>query len=363
MSLLDRRILSVFDIGTLLVLALLLATGVVLVSSAGSDGEPELARKQAIIAVIGWLAALVVAMIDYRRLTEHAYLFWGLGVAGLVFVLLFGPDVGNARSWIHVGGWSLQPSEFAKVGTILALARLFSEREPRPFGLRGLLLPVTLMGIPFLLTAMQPDLGTALTFIPILIGIAWVAGLSRRTIGGLAATAAAAAPVAFFFLKDYQRSRLTTFLNPDTDPLGAGYQIMQSKIAVGSGGLMGKGLFSGTQSQLDFLPEKQNDFIVGLLGEELGFVGVAAVLSLFLLLMLRTTQAARLARERIGAYVAVGVVSLIGFHLAVNVGMVIGFAPITGIPLPLLSSGGSSALSTCLAVGLVVSIRSRRFLV
>jgi rod shape determining protein RodA len=138
---------------------------------------------------------------------------------------------------------------------------------------------------------------------------------------------------------------------------------MQSKIAVGSGGLTGKGLFSGTQSQLDFLPEKQNDFVVGLLGEELGFIGVAVVLALFLLLMLRITQAARLSRDRIGAYTAVGVVSLVAFHLAINVGMVIGFAPITGIPLPLLSSGGSSALATCLAVGVVVSVRSRRFLV
>ena len=303
-----------------------------------------------------------MAAIDYRKLADRAYLFWGLMMLVLVGLLAFAPETAGARSWIDFGPVGVQPSEFAKVVVILALAHHFAERNPQTFGARGLAAPATLAVVPFLLTAMQPDLGTASTFLPIFAGIAWVAGIRYATAARLTAAGVMMMPLGYFLLHDYQRARLLTFVNPDADPLGAGYQIVQSKIAVGSGGLTGMGLFSGSQSQLQFLPAQHTDLVFAVLGEELGFLGVVAALSLYLLLLLRVLQTARLARDRVGTYIATGVAALLVYHLVVNVGMVIGFAPIMGIPLLLLSYGGSSAMATGLAIGLVMSVRTRRFL-
>lgn len=359
----DRRAVRVFDYGTLLLLALLLAIGVLAVASASAGHGLDLAKRQAMFIAVGLAVALVVAAIDYRHFTGNAYVFWSLAVLLLVAVLLFGPRISGARSWLRIGSFGLQPSEFAKIAVLLMLARLYSDREPRPFGLREVLVPALLVAVPVVLTALQPDQGTAATFLPLLAAITWAAGIKLSTIGWVAGLGALASPFWYLSLHDYQRTRLTSFLNPEADPLGSGYQLMQSKIAVGSGGLTGKGLFSGTQSQLDFLPERENDFIMALLGEELGFLGVALVVVLYAWLIVRLIRGAYIARDRAGAYLCVGVAALLAFHLAVNVGMVIGYVPITGIPLPLISYGGSSVLSTCVAVGLAVSVRSRRFLV
>lgn len=359
---LDRRSLRAFDYLSLVALVLLLALGVVLVASAVNGVTAGLHRRQALWAGLAVFAALATATLDYRRLADRAYLLWALLVLVLAGLLALGPETAGARSWIRLGPLSVQPSELAKVVVILAVARAFAEQEARPFGARGLLLPGTLVLVPFALTALQPDLGTASTFLPILVGVAWVAGLRPKALLGLGLAGLAIAPVGYFMLQDYQRTRILTFLDPEADPLGAGYQIVQSKIAVGSGGLFGKGLFSGSQSQLQFLPAQHTDLIFAVLGEELGFVGVAAALTLYALLLVRILQTARGARDRLGAYVAGGVASVLAYHLLINVGMVIGLAPITGIPLPLLSYGGSSALATGLAVGLALSIHGRRFL-
>jgi rod shape determining protein RodA len=359
MILLDRRAFRAFDYVLLTTVALLYALGVVLVASAGGPGY---FRRQLVFALAAILLAVVVSTIDYRRLRDRAYLLWGLVVLSLGGLLLFGAERAGAKSWFDVGPVGIQPSELAKVVVILAIARYLAEGDPRPFGMRGLYMPGILAFIPFVLTALQPDLGTASTFIPIVLGIAWVAGLRVGTAVRLSLFGAALAPLGYFMLEDYQRARLFTFINPDADPLGAGYQIVQSKIAVGSGGLVGKGLFSGSQSQLEFLPAQHTDLIFAVLGEEAGFLGVTAALGLYLLLLLRILQIGRQARDRLGAFICAGVASLLLYHLMVNVGMVIGFAPITGIPLPLLSYGGSSALTTGLAIGLVLSVRTRRFL-
>lgn len=360
----ERRGLRTFDLATLLNVALLLALGIALVASASSGGgQSGLFTRQLIWSLAGLLVASALGIVEYRNFTDRAYLLWGVTVGVLVLTLMLAPERAGTHSWIALGSFTIQPAEFAKVAVILALARYFSEREPRPFGLRGLLSPALIVAVPFLLTLLQPDLGTAATLIPVLLGMAWVAGLELRTLGWLGGIAAACAPLGYLSLHDYQRARLLTFLSPEDDPLGAGYQIMQSKIAVGSGGLTGKGLFSGTQSQLAFLPEQHNDFIVAVLGEELGFLGILVALGLYTLLLLRILQTARMSRDRTGTYLATGVASLLAFHLAINVGMVIGFAPITGIPLPLLSYGGSSVLATCGAIGLALAVRSRRFLV
>jgi rod shape determining protein RodA len=359
MILLDRRSFRAFDYVLLGTIALLYALGVVLVASAGG---PTYFRKQLVFAAVAILLVVAVSAFDYRRLRDRAYLLWGLVVLSLIGLLLFGAERAGARSWIDAGPIGIQPSELAKIVVILAIARYFAEGDPRPFGLRGLYVPGLLAFIPFVLTALQPDLGTASTFIPIVAGIAWVAGLRIATAVRFTLFGAALAPLGYFLLEDYQRRRLFTFINPDADPLGAGYQIVQSKIAVGSGGLVGKGLFSGSQSQLQFLPAQHTDLIVAVLGEELGFLGVSAALGLYLLVLLRILQIGRQSRDRLGSFICAGVAALLLYHLAVNVGMVIGFAPITGIPLPMLSYGGSSALTTGIAFGLVLSVRTRRFL-
>lgn len=359
MILLDRRSFRAFDYVLLGTIALLYALGVALVASAGG---PAYFRKQLVFAAVAILLAVAVSAFDYRRLRDRAYLLWGLVVLSLIGLLLFGAERAGARSWIDAGPIGIQPSELAKIVVILAIARYFAEGDPRPFGLRGLYVPGLLAFIPFVLTALQPDLGTASTFIPIVAGIAWVAGLRIATAVRFTLFGAALAPLGYFLLEDYQRRRLFTFINPDADPLGAGYQIVQSKIAVGSGGLVGKGLFSGSQSQLQFLPAQHTDLIVAVLGEELGFLGVTAALCLYLLVLLRILQIGRQSRDRLGSFICAGVAALLLYHLAVNVGMVIGFAPITGIPLPMLSYGGSSALTTGIAFGLVLSVRTRRFL-
>ena len=359
MILFDRRSLRAFDYLLILDLALLMGFGVLLIASASSDGEY---RKQLVWATVAIVLAFAVAQLDYRKIADRAYELWAMTMIFLVGMLMFAPLTANARSWVRIGGVGIQPSEVAKIVVILAIARYFAERDPRPFGTRGLATPILLAAVPFALVALQPDLGTASTYLPILAGIAWVAGIKYGTAARLTAVAAGIAPLGYFFLEDYQRARLFTFMNPDADPLGAGYQIVQSKIAVGSGGLTGTGLFSGSQSQLQFLPAQHTDLVFAVLGEELGFLGVAAVLGLYLLLLLRVLQTARMARDRVGTYVAAGVATLLLYHLTVNVGMVIGFAPLTGIPLPLLSYGGSSALATGMAIGLVVSVRTWRFL-
>lgn len=359
MILFDRRTFRAFDYLLLSTLALLLGFGVILVASASSAGHY---RRQAVWAATAVALAIVVSALDYRKIVDRAYELWAATVIVLVGMLLFAPVTSGARSWLGVGGVGIQPSELAKVIAILALAHYFAERDPQPFGLRGLAIPGLLAAVPFVLIALQPDLGTASTFLPMVAGVAWVAGIRWKTAAWITGAGLCTAPLGYFLLEDYQRDRLLTFWNPDVDPLGDGYQIIQSKIAVGSGGLLGKGLFSGTQSQLQFLPAQHTDLVFAVLGEELGFLGVAAALALYLLLMLRVLQTARKSRDRAGTYVATGVAAVLLYHMLVNVGMVIGFAPITGIPLPLLSYGGSSALASGIAIGLVISVRTRRFL-
>ena len=297
----DRRALRVFDYGTLAVLAALLVIGVLGVASASAGQDLDLAKRQAVFATAGLFLAIVLSAIDYRRLVGNAYLIWGIAMVGLVVVLLFAPRIQGARSWLRFGSFGLQPSEFAKIAVVLVLARLFYDREPRPFGLRGLLVPTLLVMAPVVLVAIQPDQGTAATFLPILAAIAWAAGLKATTIAWIVGLGAAVTPLWYLTLLDYQKQRLTSFLNPEADPLNSGYQLVQSKIAVGSGGLTGKGLFSGTQSQLNFLPEQENDFIMALMAEELGFVGVAIVLALYLFLVVRLVRGAIIARDRAGA--------------------------------------------------------------
>jgi rod shape determining protein RodA len=252
-------------------------------------------------------------------------------------------------------------SELVKLIIIVVLARFFSEVRTEELSLGDLIKAAALMGLPLALIMLQPDLGTALVLVPLAAVGAYLAGLNWKHSLAIVTLAAIMVPVGYHFLKPYQRERVTTFLRPEEDPKGAGYQILQSKIAVGSGGFWGKGLGNGSQNQLGFVPVRYSDFILAALAEEVGFVGVFVALLLYMFLLLRLVQNAQRAHDRAGMFLIMGVAAVLGFHVLVNVAMVIGFMPVTGIPLPLMSYGGSATLFVFLALGLVMNVRIRRF--
>jgi rod shape determining protein RodA len=275
-------------------------------------------------------------------------------------VLAVGRWVFGSRRWIRILGVNFQISEFVKLVIILVVARYVSELRSDEVTPRDLLKLGGLVGIPALLVMYQPDLGTGLTYLPVLAAGVLIAGIRWRYLAIIALVGALALPVGWYFLKDYQRTRLVTFLDPSGDPRGAGYQVIQSKIAVGDGGVWGRGVTRGTQTQLRFLPVPHTDFIFSAFAEEHGFVGVVVVLGLYFLLLMQIVQNARMAPDRAGMYVCMGVAALLLFHVLVNVGMVVGRMPVTGIPLPLMSSGGSNTFSVFMMLGLVNNVRLRR---
>jgi rod shape determining protein RodA len=300
---------------------------------------------------------------DYRTLERFALPFYGLVVALLVAVLISGRIVNGSQRWIHLGPLNLQPSELAKLAMIVLFARLLARRSASaPIGLRDLVIPGILIAIPAALIVKQPDLGTTLVVCIVsasFLAIARVRVFSFVLLALFGLVAGAAGWI--FFLHDYQKERVFTFLNPERDPLGAAYHAIQSQIAVGSGGLFGKGFGQGSQSQLDFLPEQQTDFVFSVLGEEWGFVGVAVVLLLYLGILLRGLMIAHSSKDLFGTYLALGVVALFFWAGVINVGMVIGVLPVVGVPLPMLSYGGSALLTCMAALGLLMNVSMRRY--
>jgi len=311
---------------------------------------------------LGVLALAIFLAIDYRFLAEHSlFLYIGLSLL-LIYVLVAGVRAGGSQRWISLGHFNLQPSEFGRLVLALILAMYFAEnrRGARNYG--DLVVAGLFFLVPFLLIAKQPDLGTAVTLVPVCFGIAYLAGLRLRLIAIVAVVAVLLAPLAWkVALKDYQKSRIETFLDPEKDPLHAGYQQIQARISVGSGGLKGKGFMKGTQGQYKFLPVAENDFIFSVLAEEQGFIGVLVALGLYLFIVLRSLEAARLAKDRIGAYLVGGIISGFAFQVLYNVAMSAGLAPVKGLTLPLMSYGGSSIIATLAAFGLILNVRMRRF--
>jgi rod shape determining protein RodA len=347
----------------LLAVALIISgLGVLQIYSATRDTHWEDAWwKQIIwIAIAAGLMWLVMS-IDYHTLLGQIPLLYAMSVGSLVGVLLIGRLVFGSRRWIKVLGVNLQVSEFVKLVIILVVARYVSELGSEQIKARDLLKLGGLVGIPALLVMYQPDLGTGLTYLPILAAGVLIAGVQWRYLAIIAVAGALTLPVGWYFLKDYQRQRLVTFVDPSGDPRGAGYQVIQSKIAVGDGGVWGRGVTRGTQTQLRFLPATHTDLIFSSFAEEHGFVGVVVVLALYFLLLMQIVQNAQMAPDRAGMYVCIGVAALLLFHVLVNVGMVVGRMPVTGIPLPLMSSGGSNMFSVFMMLGLVNSVRLRRF--
>lgn len=313
---------------------------------------------------IGWSVYLAMTLVDYKIFIRGAYIFYGLNLAALAAVEVMGKTSLGATRWLDLGFFRYQPSETMKLVMVLILARTFSHRESRDrLGILDLMKPAFLFLIPTVLTIKQPDLGTALLLTAITSTMLIFVGVRRAILIFVAITAVVAAPIVWNFgLKEYQKNRVLTFLSPGRDPRGSGYNSIQSKIAVGSGKVLGKGFRKGTQSQLEFLPERHTDFIFSVLSEEHGFIGSVTTLGLFLILYLMAIRIAIQARDKAGALIVVGVLAYMFWHVFVNMGMVIGLMPIVGVPLPLLSYGGSSMLSTMLGMGLISSVAYRRYL-
>lgn len=304
----------------------------------------------------------LIARMDYELLIDRAPLLYVLTLVGLAAVLAMGHVRMGARRWLLVAGVPVQVSEFAKLAIIIVLARFLAGVRTERLTLRDWVVLLGLVGLPAGLILLQPDLGTALTLLPVALVGAFLAGIRWKHLLALTLLAGTVLAVAGpHLLRPYQRARLVSFLKPEEDPRGAGYQILQSQIAVGSGGLWGKGWGRGSQNQLGFVPVRYSDFILAALGEELGFVGILLTFGLYAGVLLRLIANAQHARDRAGMYIVAGVAGIFGFHVFVNAAMVIGWMPITGIPLPLLSYGGSATLFAFMALGLVMSVRLRRF--
>jgi rod shape determining protein RodA len=324
-------------------------------------------QKQMVFLAIGLVGMFAIALIDYHRLLDIAYWAYGVSLVALIAVKLVGTKVLGARRWINLGGGvHFQPSEWVKLVLILAAAAFFWQivASGRELSWKDIGKAFALIGLPMVLVLTQPDLGTSLTYSPILLAGLFLGGIRFRQAAILLVAFAVLGTVVWTsgkILKPYQKARLTAFTNPENDPKGSGYQIRQSLIAVGSGGLWGKGANHGTQTQGDFLPIPYTDFIFAAFCEEHGFVGAMFVLLLYFFILVRLIQNAQTASDPPGAFIVMGVMAVMLFQIAINVGMCVGLMPVTGIPLPLMSYGGSSIIYTFLALGIVMNVRMRRF--
>jgi rod shape determining protein RodA len=362
---LNRRLLRNLDFVLIVVTLMLIATSLIIIGSATHINTPSEDRywyvsRQGLFALANFFIIFVMLQFDYKSLNKYANILYGLNLIMLLAVMFVGTSALGAQRWIQIGPISLQPSEFSKLIMIISLAHLLDKKSGQLNTLKEVIPVFIFLGIPFLLVMKQPDLGTALVFMAILFGMLFVAGINMRLLMGIIGAGLAFLPVFWHFLKDYQKMRLTVFINPNVDPLGSGYHIIQSKIAIGSGMLFGKGLFGGTQSQLNFLPENHTDFIFAVIGEELGFIGAVFILGLYFILLYRGIKIAGAARDNFGSLLATGIVSMLAFHLLVNVGMTAGIMPVTGIPLPLMSYGVSALTTNLVSLGILLNIYMRR---
>jgi rod shape determining protein RodA len=360
----ERRLYYHIDWALVMAVVALCTLGVLMIYSTTFDptrGTSRMYVTQLYAIVIGMGALVFMLSIDYRTFTDKSHLIY-IGVCALLlYVMFFGMVQMGARRWIPLRVFNLQPSEFAKIAVALVLAKFYGENRGTP-SWTDLAIGGALTAVPLLLIAKEPDLGTAVTLMPVFLAVAYLAGMRMRILGLMCLCLLLAAPVAWkFALKDYQKSRVSTFLDPSQDAKGAGYQQIQARITVGSGGLSGKGFRQGTQGQLRFLPVAHNDFIFSVLAEEQGFAGVLVALGLYLFVILRALEAARLAKDRLGSYLVLGVLASFTFQVVYNITMSAGLAPVKGLTLPLMSYGGSSMIATLAGFGLILNVRMRRF--
>jgi len=354
-----------FDWLLLIFVLIICGLGVMEIRSATVHTKFAGAHIRQMYWVIGGVGVMfLMSLVNYQALLDQVHWFYIAGVASLMTVMVFGQKYLGARRWIKIGSTThFQPSEWVKLILILAVAKYFADMRQRELSWPDFIKAGAIVGVPMLMVLAQPDLGTALTYVPIAVmgvflgGMQWKQGVAVGLLAVVGITAVFLVP-RVHVLKSYQKQRLTSFLDPELDPQGSGYQVEQSKIAVGSGGLWGG---KGSQTHGAFLPVPQTDFIFAAFSEEHGFVGALGVLLLYFIVLMRLTQNAQTAPDRAGTFVVMGVVAVLSFHILVNVGMVVGFMPVTGIPLPLMSYGGSSVLFMFLALGMVMNVRMRRF--
>jgi rod shape determining protein RodA len=354
--------LSGLDWAILVSTLLLSALGLLTVSSASAELPVDYLPRQAAWVGAGLVVMAVLFLLDYHLLIDLALPLWLVACTVLVLVLFIGSVRGGARSWLGFGSFGFQPSEVAKITTALLLTKYLAGVNRRILGMKEIVVAGVLVAVPVGLIALQPDMGTAAMFAPMAAGMLLVGGIRMKVWGiGVALALVLGGGFWFFGMQDYQRDRVHTFLEPSSDPLGAGYQVRQSKIAVGSGQLAGRGYRQGTQSQLRFLPARHTDFVFAVLAEEWGFLGVLTTLGLYTLFIVNGARIAMRARDREGILLVVGLLSFISFHILYNTAMVVGLVPITGIPLPFLSYGGSFTLLIFAATGLILGVDVRRY--
>ena len=363
----DRRLMAHFDWPLATAIGLLSAIGLVMVYSATYDlgtGEagPQFLRHLGALG-LGFVALIACLAIDYRTLAERSLVLYGGLAAALVLTLVIGIEQGGAQRWLGlVGIATVQPSEFARVVLALVLAAFFARSRYGHRKMTDWLIAGVLVGVLALLIMKQPDLGTAVTLLPVGLAIMLLAGMRFRVLRLVLLLAILSAPIVWAYgLEDYQRTRVVTFLDPEQDPRGAGYQQIQARITVGSGGLTGRGFLQGTQNQYDFVPAAHTDFIFSVLAEEHGFVGVMVALGLYLFVILRSFQAARVAEDRLGAMLVAGIMAGFAFQVIYNVTMSAGLLPVKGLTLPFMSYGRSSIIATLIGFGLILNVRMRRF--
>jgi rod shape determining protein RodA len=361
-----RRLLPYMDWPLLAAVTLLLLIGLATIYSVtwniAADAPGAEFWRQLYAVPVGLAALAVCLLVDYRTLTQRSVLIYLGLVVALVAVLFFGVVVKGARRWLDLGFGSLQPSEFARLGVALVLAMWYGEGRRSARSVADLAGGGLIIGIPLLLIFLQPDFGTAVLLLPVYIGVVYLAGLRLKWIGiGLLVLVLLSPAIWMWGMEDYQKGRVITFLNPELDPRGDGWQQIQAKVTVGSGGLFGKGFRQGTQGAYRFLPEGHNDFVFAVLAEEHGFLGVIVVLGLYLFVILRSVDAAKLAKDRVGAFLVVGIVSWFTFQVVYNITMQAGLVPVKGLTLPLMSYGGSSLVATLAGFGLILNVRMRRF--
>ena len=362
----DRRLLQNFDWILLLLLILLGIISIVNLYSATypikDAGGSQILIKQAYWFLIGFAVLLMMTTFDYHLLERLAYPIYFITLTLLILVLVIGKIYSGSQRWLSFGGIVFQPSEMAKIALVIMLAKYFNEHGEYEYRLRDLWWPFILITLPFLLIIKQPDLGSALLLMIVSFSVILFVKIRWKSLFILILTSFLSAPFIWFTLKEYQQKRILTFLMPDMDPLGAGYHINQSKIAIGSGLFWGKGFLKGTQTRLHFLPEQHTDFAFSVLAEEWGFVGSVFLLMLYLFLILWGINIAKNSRDQFGTILALGIIAIVFWQLVINVSMVIGLLPVVGIPLVMFSYGGSSMITTMLGMGLLMNISMRRFL-
>ena len=359
-----KKIWKNIEWGILICTILLIGIGLVALFSATQNTEYEELKRQIMWIGISIPIVIMVIWIDYEWIAKISPIIYGI-VLILLVVVLFTEPINGASSWFNLGAFSIQPSEFAKIFTVIVFALVITKIQTRGRDELSrptrLILALSVVAVPVLLIIKQPDYGTALAFLMATVFMLFVAGIKKRYIIGAILIVVIAAPLLYFFvLPEHAKTRIDVFLNPDLDPRGAGYNVIQSKLAIGSGQLLGMGLLKGNQTQLGFLYPKTTDFIFSVIGEEMGFVATAGIVIVYVVLITKAIYVAKTAKDDLGSYIAAGIAGIFLFHMVENIGMTIGLLPITGVPLPFVSYGGSSLLTNLILIALLLNISGRR---